>query len=271
MVAEIPTAVKIIAVVIVASWACAGAIRLLYPGVWKWFIEKISIIWRPCSLCYHHLFPEAYLEQNQLKHHYVLPMSISDGDRESFSKSFSENTRRRKSEGSLRLERRNTELNLEIPTLQSAESLNIDPETPNSSQSETKNLGQSKTKKEGRRRGQGWVRGGSGGGRGRIGRGRLTRESGFDYPFNHPNYDFPPPDRIRGPSQFDILNPLQPRVNNPELFDEGPKKSTKKLYRSYSTNTTSFPNDSKTNSSKKSRKSDVYPQPTPSVDNLLDL
>lgn len=275
MAAEIPTEIKIVAIIVVASWACAGAIRLLYPGVWKWIMEKLSFLWRPCSFCYHYLFPEAFVEQSSLKRHYILPISFPSDDRESFSQSFAENGRRRKSEGSLRLERRNTELNVAIPTLHSTESQNIDVQTPKSSQIETRNRSQSKTKKEGRRRGQGWGRGGLG--RGRSGRGRFARESGFDYPFNQPNYDYPPDtvphERVRGPSEFDILNPLQPQVDDSHLFNGQTNANTKKLHRSYSTNTTSFSDGPKTNPIlSKGRNSDISPKATvSSVDNLLDL
>jgi hypothetical protein len=275
----LPAALKIAAIIIVASWACAGVIRLLYPGVWKWIIDKFAFLWTPCNFCYHFLWPEELQESNRLKQHYILPMSFPNGDRDSFSKSFTDTGRRRKSEGSLRLERRNTELNVMIPSSPPNNPQSEGLETPTDSRSRS----QSTTKKEGRRRGQGWARGGMGRGRGR---GRVGRESGFiDYPFTQPNYDYPPdtiPDRVRGPSQFDIINPLQPSLgdgNGSVLLQlEAPRQgrqSGSKLVRSFSTNTTSLsgpsrPSAAHTNSSPRGRKSELaIPQAT--QDLLLDL
>jgi hypothetical protein len=270
---EVPTALKIFAIVVVASWACAGAIRLLYPGVWKWMVDKIAILFKPCTFCYHFLWPELPVESNGLKHHYVLPINFPNEDHDSFSKSFSETGKRRKSEGSLRFERRPTELNVTIPNTVSTNPRTVDIEAPTSPQNETRNRSQSKTKKEGRRRGPGWVRGS---GRGIRGRGRFARESGFDYPFSQPNYDFPPdtaapPDRVRGPSEFDILNPLPPPVDNSELFIERKSEQSQRssnFRRSYSTNTPSHSNAPAAQQNQTTgRKSEILP--TKSVDALL--
>jgi hypothetical protein len=271
---QIPTALKIVAIVVVASWACAGAIRLLYPGVWKWIVEKLAILWTPCNFCFHFLCPEAPVESNGLKHHYVLPMRLPSEDRDSFSKSFTEaKEKRRKSEGSLRFDRRPTEINVTIPNTLSTNSQTVDIESPASPQNDTRPRSQSKTKKEGRRRGPGWVRGGPG--RGIKGRGRFARESGFDYPFGHPNYDFPPdtappPDRVRGASEFDILNPLPPLVDNSDLFIERKSEQSQRgsnFRRSYSTNTPLYSNGTAGQQTQTGRKSDILP--TKSVDALL--
>jgi hypothetical protein len=277
--AQLPTALKIAAIIIVASWACAGAIRLLYPGVWKWIIQKLGVFLKPCNFCFYYIWPEEMTDSSRFKQPYILPMSFPNGDHESFSKSFSDPGRRRKSEGSLRLERRKTELNVTIPNVPSTDTQNETPETP----TESRNRSQSKTKKEGRRRGQGWGRGGPGRGRGR---GRAVRESGFvDYPFSQPNYDYPPdtvpPDRVRGPSEFDILNPLQPSLGNASALLElesgplqGRKSSSKILVRSFSTNTTSFSGPSRPSSAltspQKGRKSELtIPQSADAL--LLDI
>lgn len=235
------TLLKILAIVIVASWAFAGLIRLLYPGVWKWIVDKISeiilILFSPCIGLFSYFWPRLSFENSSgLKQHYILPIKTFDGDRESFSpKSFTENDKRRKSEGSLKFERRKTQHNISLEPINTSDininTNNIAPPTPSTlSNSEGRNRSQSKTKKEGRRRGPAWManhvngrnplagRGtsaGAGGGGGNKPRGRLQQSiNGFDYEFEQPNYDFPQdsniPPRTRGPSEFDILNPLQP-------------------------------------------------------------
>lgn len=235
------TLLKILAIIIVSSWAFAGAIRLLYPGIWKWLVEKISNIFlfltSPCYGLFLYFWPRLSFDSNSLKQHYILPIKVNNnGERETFSsKSFTENDKKRKSEGSLKFERRKTQHNISLESINTDIQINIDnnnnnnqnilPPTPSTlSQQEGRNRSQSRAKKEGRRRGPGWTPGVAGAGRNPLaGRGNKTRGryqrsiNGFDYEFEQPNYDFPPdtvvPQRIRGPSEFDILNPLQPSTS----------------------------------------------------------
>lgn len=304
------TLLKILAIIIVASWACAGATRLLYPGVWKWISEKFTEIWlfftSPCFHLFTYFWPRLSYENTGLKQHYILPIKTIDGDRESFTaKSFTDSDKKRKSEGSLKFERRKTQHNISIDPIATTTTIgsnnnNINnnnehnsqlPPTPSSStQNETRSRSLSKTKKEGRRRGPGWIGGGGRnplGGRGNKSRGRAQQNSinGFDYEFGQPNYDFPPdtaaPARTRGPSEFDILNPLQPAGESSDLLDiealekgNGTLKYTRSMSAGSITNprapisrTTTYSNGNHPSG----RKSDVTPLKSSNEPQLLDF
>jgi hypothetical protein len=106
---------KIVAIIVVAMWACAGATRLLYPGVWKWIMDKFSrcffCICKPCRYLIGISKPNT-TDQDfvGLKQHYILPVSVGHTD-DTFKKSFSDTKAKpRKSEGSLKNPQRKREM-----------------------------------------------------------------------------------------------------------------------------------------------------------------
>ena len=174
--------VKIVAIVIVAVWACAGATRLLYPGVWKWISNKVSwfffYLCRPCRNFYN-LNKSPGPDTNGLRQHYLLPVSIADN--ETFAKSFSEKSKPRKSEGSLRNPRHKRAL-----SNCSTGAVNARPQNTADGDAFLERNG-------GRRSGR--RRGGGRGGRGRV---RVPRGGSFTHDTNRERH-----------SQFDMTNPLQ--------------------------------------------------------------
>lgn len=186
---------KIVAIVVVALWGCAGATRLLYPGVWKWITDKFSrcflCLFRPCRYIIGVSKPTT-TDQDfvGLKQHYILPVSVGDGD-EAFQKSFSDKPKPRKSEGSLKNPQRKREMtNLAVSEDTRGRRLTNEAQIPRTgSFIDRSTSGPRRVVGRGRKRG----------GRGRGGKGRGRSRDG--------NFDYSDTERGRN-SLFDGTNPL---------------------------------------------------------------
>mmetsp|Transcript_25064 Transcript_25064/g.36973 ORF Transcript_25064/g.36973 Transcript_25064/m.36973 type:complete len:263 (+) Transcript_25064:160-948(+) len=199
---------KIVAITIVAVWACAGATRLLYPAIWKWIVERLTEVWNilicPCKTAYGILYPPTTnIDVVGLKQHYILPMSFpnSNGERDTFTKSFS--VKPRKSEGSLKSVKRRKERLL-------SQSGSVNSSADAVTRGRTGTIGTARRKRRVNGRGAHGTAPNN-----RAKQARKQRGSNFEYTFasdlphdsDVPRTDGSP--RISN-LQFDMINPLTP-------------------------------------------------------------